>query len=79
MSPTSAPGTTPGASSNTQDYSAQWAQYFQQNPQYAAYYYAQQQQPPAPGSANDPPPPPPPPSGSPGGYNAVSTKFVVLS
>lgn len=75
QSPTTAPGTSNGSGSpaSQQDYAAQWAQYFQQNPQYAAYYYAQQQQQAAapPGGPNDPPPPPP--SGSPagGGYNAV--------
>ena len=74
QSPTAAPGTSgAGSPQSQQDYSAQWAQYFQQNPQYAAWYMAQQQQqaPGAPGASNDAPPPPPP-SGSPsGGYNAV--------
>ncbi|KAI4154067.1 MAG: hypothetical protein LQ340_001922 [Diploschistes diacapsis] len=73
QSPIAAPGTSSAGSSSQQDYSAQWAQYFQQYPQYAAYYYAQQQQqatPAPPGGSSDPPPPPP--GGSPGvGYNAV--------
>lgn len=75
QSPTIAPGTSTAVDSGSQqDYSAQWAAYFQQNPEMAYYYAAQQQQqyqqavPGAtsaagpPGTSNDPPPPPPPPS-----------------
>jgi hypothetical protein len=72
-----APGTTGGTAGCETDYSAQWQQYFAENPHMYYYYQqqmaAQQQQPqPAPGAASDPPPPPP--SGSPpsnGGYNSV--------
>ena len=71
QSPVAAPGTANSASpTGQQDYSAQWAAYFQQNPQMAYYYSAQQQyqQTPAgmpngqgaPGPSMDPPPPPPP-------------------
>ena len=79
QSPSAAPGTgAPGAGGGATDYSAQWAQYFAQNPQAAQYYYQQaQQQPPQPIHTPSNDPPPPPPSASPpgtGGYNAVSIK-----
>jgi hypothetical protein len=82
QSPTHPPGVAPGmaangASSQSTDYTAQWQQYFAQNPQ--AYYYYQQQatqqsqpQQHVPGASSDAPPPPPPPGGSPGAtYNSA--------
>ena len=59
----------PGTSGGGQDYSAQWAEYFRQNPQMAVYYgYGQPMQG---SSSNDGPPPPPSGSPSNGGYNSV--------
>ncbi|MCJ1449633.1 MAG: hypothetical protein MMC23_010155 [Stictis urceolatum] len=75
QSPTNPPGVgMSGSASPSADYTAQWQQYFAQNPQ-AYYYYQQQavqQQQSIHGASNEQPPPPPPPSGSPQtGYNSV--------
>lgn len=78
QSPTNPPGVgAAGTASSATDYTAQWQQYFAQNPQ-AYYYYQQQQaaqqQPQIPGAPIDPTPPPPPPGGAAPGassYNSV--------